>query len=163
MKKLFILLVVAVIPFMTVKAQIVGKSSDPSIEFVIKRVTELRNGSYRINLHITNHGKEDINSIKFLTVDNNSSKHSQAYDDEGVSYPSESWFISDGARRWAFKNNGDFVLPSEVPIRVLIDVDDIDEFATKFLRFDLALFHFTNGDNHWIFVQFKDIPLPRNQ
>ena len=51
------------------------------------------------------------------------------------------------------------VLPKEVPVKIIIDIHDVDEFATELLRFDLILNPFPSN----VSVVFKNIPLPRKQ
>ena len=164
MKKYLILLALAIMPFVATNAQIAGKSSDPSVEFVIKRVTDMGNGSFRINLYITNHGKEDLRDVQFESSEYNSKRLSQAYDDEGVVYNSQSWFmIVDGKRlKYPYPHSGYYELPTDVPVKFLIDIDNVDEFATAFLRLDLILTHNTGQYTH-IYCQFNKVPLPRNQ
>ena len=162
MKKFFLLLILGMIPFMTGNAQIVGKSSDSSVEFVIKRVTDLGNGSFRLNLFITNHRKEDINSIGFLIQNFGNERKNQAYDDEGNVYNTDNWFFHSNEQKYPLIMMADFALPSEVPVKILIDIDNVDEFATVFLRLDLVL-AIDQYPNPRIYVQFKNIPLPRNQ
>ena len=163
MKKYLILLALAIMPFVATNAQIAGKSSDPSVEFVIKRITDMGNGSFRINLYITNHGKEDLKDVRFETA-GGSQRMSQAYDDEGVVYNSQSWFmIVDGNRvKYPSVYSGHYVLPTDVPVKFLIDIDNVDEFATAFLRLDLILTHRTGQFTH-LYCQFNKVPLPRNQ
>ena len=51
------------------------------------------------------------------------------------------------------------VLPKEVPVKIIIDIHDVDEFATELLRFDLILNPFPSN----VSVVFKNIPLQRKQ
>ena len=51
------------------------------------------------------------------------------------------------------------VLPKEVPVKVIIDILEVDEFATELLRFDLILSPYPAFTT----IQFKNISLPRKQ
>ena len=86
MKKIVLFVLLSLLPLIAVHAQISGRSSSPDLEVSIRRVTDLGNGTFRLNLFVTNHGKEDLNRVFINAVDYNSNQRTQAYDDEGNTY-----------------------------------------------------------------------------
>lgn len=161
MKKYLLLLAFVLLPLFHAGAQVVGKSSNPSLEFVIKRVTDMGNGTVRLNLFITNHGKQDLVDVRIQT-DLFEGQKTQAFDDEGNVYSGKTWLFQIGGQTYKFNFQSVITsldLPVEVPVKVLIDVREVDKFATAFLRFDLAVQNHAEG----VFVQFKNIPLPEKQ
>ena len=162
MKKILLFVLLSLLPLIAVHAQISGRSSSPDLEVSIRRVTDLGNGTFRLNLFVTNHGKEDLNRVFINAVDYNSNQRTQAYDDEGNTYGINSFVFTVAGESNTYKGSNSFaqmVLPKEVPVKIIIDIHDVDEFATELLRFDLILNPFPSN----VSVVFKNIPLPRKQ
>ena len=163
MKKLVFLLAFTLLPLLTTHAQVTGKSSDPNLEVVIKRVTDMGNGTFRINFLVTNLAKDDITRAKISPKDyyGTSGRVSRVYDDEGNVYDSMKWHFEYDGKRYEL-NQMDYVsLPSKVPVKFLIDIDNVDEFATAFLRIDLMIEISDFGKARYI--QFNNVPLPRKE
>ena len=162
MKKILLFALLSWLPLAVAHAQIPGKSSDPNLEVSIKRVTDMGNGTFRLNLFVTNHGKEDLNKVFIDAINYNNDQRTQAYDDEGNTYGINSFVFTYAGESRRYRNINQItqmVLPKEVPVKVIIDILDVDEFATELLRFDLILSPYPAFTT----IQFKNISLPRKQ
>ena len=162
MKKIVLFVLLSILPLVSGLAQIPGRSSSPDIEVSIRRVTDLGNGTFRLNLFVTNHGKDDLNRVFISAIDYSNNQRTQAYDDEGNTYGIKSFVFTVAGESHGFNGNtsvAQMVLPKEVPVKIIIDIHDVDEFATEFLRFDLVL----DLSPSTVSVLFKNIPLPRKQ
>jgi len=121
MKKILLFSIMAIMSVM-VSAQIKVESPHPDLNIQVRRAVE-SSGTVVVDMVITNFGKEE--PIKFCL---GNLTESVAYDDEGNEY--KSMLMGNPNRQLGLFQ--EITFPQDVPIKVRLQIDEVDAYATKF-------------------------------
>lgn len=162
MKKL-VLLSLSLLMSVTAFAQVKVNVDNPEVSIQFKRCIATGNIAYLDFIMINNSGKEMALDLKMWSKD-----AIRAYDDEGNGYTSYDGdrvikSIDFAGHRFTFyESDRRYVFPTEVPIKGRIEIRDVDEYATSFLKVIVDVYDWTYGTKYHNFkIEFKNVPITR--
>lgn len=126
MKRLFFIIMATFAISLSANAQVKIETPHPDLGVKISRCA-YANGTVVIDMVITNFGQDEM--VQFYT--SSTVAYLTAYDDEGNMYTPQNSKMQLGIISQGLKGFSEFVLPSEVPLKFRVELQNISTKATK--------------------------------
>ena len=109
-----------------------------------------------LDLILNNEGTNDVK------IDGVSTYYSEAYDNEGNIYQDANLRVKVANREEYKSNSGRFMIPTGVPMRLSIQINNVSTSAESIARFSLCIDCSAWGLNSQKLVKFSNIPITRD-